>query len=156
MATKKGADWKSQKHTLIQRRDAIQEMKSQYNEEDTVALLRLLQECRDEEQRLDMEAQRVSERIEAIQETVVDQWTATGLSSMTVAGVGAFSLHTKLYVSQGDKTQYLQWLRDNEMGALIQESVPPKTSEALVRERLEDGQPCDEMGLSISYKLTVR
>lgn len=156
MATKKGKDWKSQKHTLPQRRDAVSELKATYQTHESVAMLRLLQTLKDEDQELDIQKQQISERIEAISEAITDRWQAEGISSMNIAGVGTFSLHTKLYVGQADKGLYLQWLRDNGMEALIQPGVPPKTTESLVRERLEDGQPTDGMGLNVSFKLTVR
>lgn len=156
MATKKGKDWKSQKHSLTQRRDAVSELKSTYQATDDVALLRKLQELKDEDQMLDMQKQQISEKVEAISEVVTDRWQAEGITSMNIAGVGTYSLHTKLYVGQADKEVYLQWLRDNGMEALIQPGVPPKTTESLVRERLEDGQPTDAMGLNVSFKLTVR
>jgi hypothetical protein len=105
---------------------------------------------------LDLAKQRLSERIEAVGQLVADRWDKEGITSMNVEGLGTFTAQTKLYVSAPDKETYHKWLRDNSLETLIQSSVAPKTTEALVRERLEEGLPCDGFGLSIHYKTLVR
>ena len=155
MARKK-AGWTAQKHTLQQRRDAIQTLTDQFSTQESVALCRKIMDIREEQARLEVEAQRLSEQLEAVGQVLADRWTAEGITSLNVDGVGTFSLVPKLYVSAQDKEVYFQWLRENGQEGLIQPSVAPKTTEALVRERLEEGQPCDEMGLNITYKTTVR
>lgn len=155
MARKK-AGWQQQKHTLEQRRDAVQTMMDAYREQGDVALCRLMADFREEATNLEVRQQEISEHLEAIGQVLSDKWVAEGQSSLTVDGLGTFSIYPKLYVSAADKDTYLQWLRDNGMEALIQPSVPPKTTEALVRERLEEGQPCEGMGLNITYKSIVR
>jgi hypothetical protein len=141
---------------MDQRRDAVGSLLDEYRSQDTIALLKELQALKLQDDELKVQAQRLSERLEAIGQVVSDRWLEEGIQSMDIDGVGSFSLHQRLYVSTGDKDVYKQWLRDHEMGALIQETVAPKTTEALVRERLEEGQPCDEMGLNIHYKTVVR
>lgn len=156
MAKKKTSSWKDQKHTLEQRRDAITSLSDTYRGLSSVDLCKKLVEIRSEQERLELEQQQLSEQVEAIGQLLADRWTEEGISSLEVADVGSFSLHNKLYVSAKDKPAYHQWLKDNGMDVLIQPQVAPKTTEALVRERLEQGLPCDEMGLNINYKLTVR
>jgi len=78
------------------------------------------------------------------------------VNSMNVVGVGTFSLQRKLHVSTADKEVYHAWLRDNGLEELLQLNVPPKTTEALVRERLEDGKPHEHMGLTVFFKNVVR
>ena len=148
--------WKAQIHSIEQRRDAIAELINEYQPKDTVTLLRSLQELKLQEEALKVQQQRLSERVEAVAQVVAERWQQEGIQSMDVEGIGAFSLQQRLYVSTGDKDTYKQWLRDNGMEGLIQETVAPKTTESLVRERLENGFPCDEMGLNIHYKTTVR
>lgn len=155
MARKK-AGWQNQKHSLEQRRDAVQTMMDVYREQGDVALCRLMADFREEATRLEVRQQEISEHLEAIGQVLSDKWVAEGQSSLTVDGLGTFSIYPKLYVSAADKDTYLQWLRDNGMEALIQPAVPPKTTESLVRERLEDGLPCEGMGLNITYKSIVR
>ncbi len=75
---------------------------------------------------------------------------------MNVEGVGTFSVQPKLHVSAGDKELYHRWLRENGLETLIQPTVAPKTTEALVRERLEEGLPCDGIGLNIHFRRVVR
>jgi len=156
MARAKKSTWQNQKHSLEQRRDAVQSMIDVYNQEGSVALCRLLADFRDESSRLDVRQQEISEHIEAIGQLLADRWSAEGMTSLNVEGLGTFSIHPKLYVSAAQKDVYFQWLRDNGMEALIQPAVPPKTTESLVRERLEEGQPCEGMGLNITYKSVVR
>jgi phosphate uptake regulator len=157
MATKKrDKTWKNQMHTLDQRKDAVGALVDEFKPQPTVALLTELQALKLQDDQLKTEIQRLSERIEALVQVVADRWLEEGIQGMDVEGVGSFALQHRLYVSAGDKDQYKQWLRDNGMGGLIQETVAPKTTEALVRERLEDGLPCDEMGLNIHYKTVVR
>lgn len=106
--------------------------------------------------KLDLQKQRLSERIEAIGQVVADRWDAEGIASMNVEGLGTFSAQARLYVSASDKVVYHEWLKSNNLESLIQPTVAPKTTEALVRERLEEGLPCDGLGLNIHYKTIVR
>lgn len=115
-----------------------------------------MQELREQTDNLDLQKQRLSERIDAIGQVVADRWDKEGITSMNVEGLGTFSAQTKLYVSAPDKETYHQWLKDNNLESLIQPTVAPKTTEALVRERLEEGLPCDGFGLAIHYKTVVR
>lgn len=156
MARLKRAGWQGQKHTLTQRRDAVQDIMNLYMGEESVSLCRSMADIRQAKDVLEVEQQELSERLEAIGQVLADRWVAEGLSSMNVAGVGTFSLYPRLYVSAADKEVYFTWLRENGMEGLIQPAVASKTTESLVRERLEDGQPCDAMGLNITYKTTVK
>lgn len=156
MARAKKAGWQKQKHSLIQRRDAVQQIMDSFQAEESIALCRKLADLRAEQDQLEVEQQMLSEQVEAIGQLLADRWTAEGMTSLSVDGVGTFSLYPKLYVSAESKEAYFQWLRENGMEALIQPAVPAKTTEALVRERLEEGQSCEGMGLNITYKTTVR
>lgn len=151
----KRSSWKDKKHTLDQRRDAVGNYLGEFGSFEDSDLLRKITELRDEDARLDVLKQQISEKLEAISQLLCDRWEPEGISSMNVDGQ-TFSVFTKLYVSAADKERYLQWLRANGMESLIQEQVAPKTTESLVRERLEEGQPCDEMGLNITYKTSIR
>jgi hypothetical protein len=153
---KRNKSWKDQLHTLDQRRDAISEIVADYETKDTVAVLREMQELRSEDDQLGLQKQRISERIEAIGQVIADRWDKEGIASLNVEGLGTFSIHTKLHVSAPDKETYHAWLRANNLDSLIQPQVAAKTTEALVRERLEDGLPCDGIGLAIHYKTIVR
>jgi uncharacterized protein YprB with RNaseH-like and TPR domain len=75
---------------------------------------------------------------------------------LDVDGVGTFSINLRLFVSTKDKEAYHQWLKDNDMEVLIQPTVAPKTTESLVRERIEQGLPVDQMGLTVNYKSLVK
>lgn len=119
-------------------------------------MLRTLSELHEQDDELDMRKQRISERVDAIGQLVADRWEQEGIESMNVEGLGTFSAQTKLYVSAPDKETYHQWLRDNNLESLIHPTVAAKTTEALVRERLELGLPCDGFGLAIHYKTVVR
>lgn len=155
MARKKEASWKDQRHTLEQRKDAVAELTAQYSSETDEALCGLLTELKSEKERVENELQLISERVEAIGQVLSDRWELTGHTSVTIGDV-TYSKQLRLYVSAANKEQYHQWLKDNGMEVLIQPTVAPKTTEALVRERLENGLSCDDMGLKVNYKSTVR
>lgn len=156
MARAKKAGWQNQKHNLEQRRDAVQTLMDTYRGQADVALCRLMVDFREEATRLDVRQQEISEHLEAIGQLLADKWIPEGQNSLTVEDLGTFSVHSKVYVSTAEKQTYFEWLRNNGMEALIQLAVPPKTTESLVRERLEEGQPCEGMGLNIHYKSVVR
>jgi len=155
MARKKQSTWKEQRHTLEQRRDAISSLESQYKNETNEDLCRLLSELKSEKERLENEIQLISERAEAIGQVLSDRWAETGMSSMVVDDQ-TYSIQMRLYVSTKDKEAYFQWLKDNDMEVLIQPTVAAKTTESLVRERMEQGLPVDEMGLTVNYKSLVK
>jgi hypothetical protein len=156
MARKKPSTWKEQRHTIEQRRDAVSTLEAQYKNEEDVALCKLLQELKEEKERLENEQQLISERMEAIGQVLSDRWSEAGYSSLDVDGVGTFSINLRLFVSTKDKEAYHQWLKDNDMEVLIQPTVAPKTTESLVRERIEQGLPVDQMGLTVNYKSLVK
>lgn len=157
MAKKKQATWKDQRHTLEQRKDAVAELTAQYSNESDEALCRMLSELKAEKERLENELQLISERQEAVGQTLADRWEVSDQTSVTIDDV-TYSRQLRLYVSAANKELYHEWLRENEMGDLIKETVAPKTTEALVRERLENGMSVDQdaMGLKVNYKNTVR
>jgi len=153
---KRNKSWKDQIHTLEQRKDAISELSLEYRQQDTVPLLRTLQGLKERMDSLDLQKQRLSERVESIGQVVADRWDTEGIESLAVEGLGTFTAYPKLYVSTRNKEEYHAWLRANQLEDLIQPSVAPKTTEAMVRERLEEGLPCDGLGLNIHYKTSVR
>lgn len=153
---KRNKSWKDQLHTLDQRREAILELVEQYTPEESEDLLRDLQNLRTQQDELDLKKQRLSERIDAISQVMADRWDAAGVSSMKIDDLGTFSLQVKLHVSTADKEVYHAWLRENGYETLIQPTVAPKTTESMVRERLEEGLPCDNIGLNIHYRTVVR
>ena len=149
------ASWKDQIHTLEQRREAVDELVTTYQNEVDENLCRMLSELKAEKERLEVELQRISERREAIGQVLDVRWDAKGINSIEVDGE-EYSRDFKLYVSTGDKAAYFQWLRQNEMSVLIQETVAAKTTESLVRERLESGKSVDGMGLNVHFKSVVK
>jgi hypothetical protein len=151
----KRSSWKDQKHNLEQRRDAVGAYTAEFASVDTNDLLRKIKELRDEDAKLEVLKQQISEKLEAISQVVCDRWELEGVSSMNIDG-DTYSVTTKLYVSASDKEKYFEWLKANGMENLIQQNVAPKTTESLVRERLEEGQPCEEMGLNIHFKTSIR
>lgn len=156
MARKKQSTWKEQRHTIDQRRDAIATLEAGYKNENDVDLCKMLHELKSEKERLENELQLISERREAIGQVLADRWQEAGYSSLDVDGVGTFSIDVRLFVSTKDKEAYHQWLKDNDMEVLIQPTVAPKTTESLVRERMEQGLPVDQMGLTVNYKSLVK
>lgn len=156
MAKTRNKTWKDAKHTLEQRRTAILELVAEYTPQDTIPLLKTIQHLREQQDELELRKQRISERLDAITQVVADRWEAEDIKSMDVEGVGSFSVQSKLHVTTADKEAYHAWLKENELAELIQQHVPPKTTEALVRERLEDGKPHEGMGLTVFFKTVIR
>jgi hypothetical protein len=152
---KKKPSWKDQRHTLEQRREAVDALVNRYQTESDEELCRMISELNNEKERLKNELQQVSERLEAVGQTLDTRWEPLGISSIEVDGV-TYSREMKIHASVANKEVYFAWLRENGMEVLIQETVAAKTTEALVKERLEDGHDVEHMGLSLFYKSVVK
>jgi len=72
-------------------------------------------------------------------EQVPDVLRAHGIRTITVEGVGRVSLGTRWSASMPDKEAGFDWLRANEHGGVIQETVNAQTLGALAKELNSEG-----------------
>jgi hypothetical protein len=72
-------------------------------------------------------------------ENVPDVMRTHGVKTITVEGVGRVSLGTRWSASMPDKAAGFEWLRANEHGGVIQETVNAQTLGALAKELNEEG-----------------
>jgi hypothetical protein len=72
-------------------------------------------------------------------EQVPDVMRANNIRTITVEGVGRVSLGTRWSASMPDKAAGFEWLRANEHGGVIQETVNAQTLGALAKELNEEG-----------------
>jgi len=72
-------------------------------------------------------------------EQVPDVMRAHNVRSITVEGVGRVSLGTRWSASMPDKAAGFEWLRANDHGGVIQETVNAQTLGALAKELNEEG-----------------
>lgn len=89
------------------------------------------------------EAKRVSdtakERFEAAQARLLERMEAEEVDSLRADGT-TFSPVEKVYASVQDRTDFVAWARDNEP-ELIEDRERKELLNALVRERLDNGEP---------------
>ena len=71
---------------------------------------------------------------------VPERFAADNITSMNISGVGRLGLTKDMYCTQKKEFQenLFQWLRDNEYGDLIKDTVNPSSLKSLVKELLED------------------
>jgi len=81
--------------------------------------------------------QQIEEKLS--REQVPDVMRAHNIRTITVEGVGRVSLGTRWSASMPDKQAGFEWLRANEHGGVIQETVNAQTLGALAKELNEDG-----------------
>jgi hypothetical protein len=72
-------------------------------------------------------------------EQVPEALRAHSIRTITVEGVGRVSLGTRWSASMPDKQAGFEWLRANEHGGVIQETVNAQTLGALAKELNEEG-----------------
>jgi hypothetical protein len=72
-------------------------------------------------------------------EQVPEVLRAHQIKTITVEGVGRVSLGTRWSASMPDKAAGFEWLRKNEHGGVIQETVNAQTLGALAKELNEEG-----------------
>jgi hypothetical protein len=72
-------------------------------------------------------------------EQVPDALRAHQIRTITVEGVGRVSLGTRWSASMPDKAAGFEWLRANDHGGVIQETVNAQTLGALAKELNEEG-----------------
>lgn len=72
-------------------------------------------------------------------EQVPDTMRAHNIKTITIEGVGRVSLGTRWSASMPDKSAGFEWLRANEHGGVIQETVNAQTLGALAKELNEEG-----------------
>ena len=72
-------------------------------------------------------------------EDIPDVMRANNIRSTTIEGVGRVSLGTRWSASMLDKDAGMTWLRENEHGGVIQETVNAQTLGALAKELNQEG-----------------
>jgi len=72
-------------------------------------------------------------------EQVPDVMRAHNIRNITIEGVGRVTLGTRWSASMPDKTAGFEWLRANEHGGVIQETVNAQTLGALAKELNNEG-----------------
>jgi hypothetical protein len=72
-------------------------------------------------------------------ERVPDAMRAHNVRTITIEGVGRVSLGTRWSASMPDKAAGFEWLRANEHGGVIQETVNAQTLGALAKELNAEG-----------------
>lgn len=98
-------------------------------------------ELRDASSKADREKKDLDAELDVIRLKVVpERFAADEISSMRIAGVGTLSLTSDMYCTQKKDRQeeLFQWLRDNEYGDIIKDTVNASTLKALVKELLEE------------------
>ncbi len=117
--------------------------------------LQLCGELNDEDlakKRLEDELHQVNTRREALNQLILDRLEADGDQNIKNA-FGTFWISDEPYSKVADKQQYLRWIGEQGLEALL--SVPYPTTNAQVKARLEAGQELPP-GIEVFIKSTVR
>jgi hypothetical protein len=93
-------------------------------------LTALIKESREALEQIEMKLSR---------EQVPEALRSQNIRSITVEGVGRVTLGTRWSASMPDKAAGFEWLRANEHGGVIQETVNAQTLGALAKELNEEG-----------------
>jgi hypothetical protein len=94
-------------------------------------------ELRDKSVVLDLDKKAVDAELDVIRLKVVPvRFAADGLKSMNVEGVGRLGLTSDAYCTQKKEFQeeLFSWLRDNDFGDMIKDTVNPSSLKSLVKE----------------------
>jgi hypothetical protein len=69
-----------------------------------------------------------------------------GIENLKVAGIGRVSLTGDMYVSTvaDRRPEFFEWLRDQNLGDIIQETINSSTLKAFVKNRIQTGAPVPE------------
>jgi hypothetical protein len=77
---------------------------------------------------------------------------------VNIPGIGALELSTEVYpYVAGDAIDtFYKWLRERQQGAIIKETIHPKTLQAFVKEQLEAGVDFKDSGCKIGLVPTAK
>lgn len=82
------------------------------------------------------------EELRLIQEELLPhKMNEEGVSTVNVNGIGRFTVTSveRVSVKGGCQPELKEWLRENEFGALIQDTINSSTLKAWVKEQLQEG-----------------
>lgn len=123
---------------------------------DTATVMELIEEAerlKEELDRLDAEKKQVSGRYETLRKKLIPDAmhaagmvNAAGKASVTTMSGARVSLRTEVYasVNVSEQPKFFRWLRENNLGDLIKETVHPQTLKAFAKERRENGEELPE------------
>jgi len=98
-----------------------------------------------------------ADRMQA-EETLCAQLEAVGIESFKT-NRGTFYTKTNIYasISAGNRPVMFEWLRENDLGSLIQETVNARTLSSTVKGLLEDGETIpEEVNVTIKKSVGMR
>lgn len=77
---------------------------------------------------------------------IPEKFTDEGLKNLNLEGIGRISLRADIYASikAGQKDAAYTWISDIGAGDLIQDSIPPSTLKAFLKNRLKAGEEYPE------------
>lgn len=117
--------------------------KEKYNAMPYKDLAARMVELRDEIASKETEVKDLKAELDVIRLKVVPiRFAEDGLKSQNIVGVGRLGLTSDAYCTQiaGKQDELFGWLRENEYGDLIKDTVNPSSLKALVKELAKDDQ----------------
>ena len=140
-----------------ERAQAIEDLKKELVKLSDRDLAEKLMKTRDEQDELKAKTSALEVEKEAMTKVLLERWEAEGVESSRYEGLGLFSIVDDIYVSvpPEKKPDLFAWLREQGLGDVIREDVPYQTMAALVKERLEGGDPVPEQ-VKCFIKQTIR
>ena len=106
--------------------------------QDQVRFLRLLRDVKETAADIESQLGKVLEKMR--QETIPNSFKETGVTTLTVDGYRfTISQTLRASIKAEKKPQAYEWLRENDLGDLITETVNASTLSATARKMVEDG-----------------
>ena len=98
-----------------------------------------LADLRDQKKKAEDALKEINERIAQTEEQLVEQMVAEEMQNFTRNGK-QFILTSRTYASakSGMMPDICDWMKDNDLGDMVKESIHPQTLQAWVKEQIEE------------------
>lgn len=123
-----------------------------------IELAKELRHLKDVKEKMSSEEKIINSRIDQITKMLLPQvMEDDGVSTIKIDGIGKLSLRGEMYVSilAENRQDAYQWLRDNNRGSLISETVNASTLKAAAKEWIKSGVEIPDLIKITPYTMAI-
>lgn len=113
---------------------------------------------KEKKEQIQSDLEKINQEISEKNKELLDYWKNEGLSNVKFDGLGTFYLNKDVRASVTDQDSLFEYLRDNDHGNIIKETVNAKTLSAWAKESGMSNEALDNIGVKVyeDYQIRIR
>lgn len=119
-------------------------VRHKYNGTKLIDLAKAMKTISNTKERLELALKEINAEYDVLRlELIPSKMDEEGIQNIRIEGIGRLSLTADAYVSldASKKEEFYQWLAENNLGDLIQQTINSSTLKAFAKDRTKKGEP---------------